>query len=109
MFKNLTGDVERRLCNSAELKFYFEGSFSNQTYLRPNRNCNLTSRVSGCEPGWACAASTTDNVDLKDSQQIPARTFDCKPCCEGFFCPNGLTCMIRKYFGIRASLNICSE
>ncbi|PIA26833.1 hypothetical protein AQUCO_08700012v1 [Aquilegia coerulea] len=25
---------------------------------------------------------------------MPARTRDCQPCCEGFFCPYGLTCMI---------------
>ncbi|XP_071734574.1 ABC transporter G family member 24 [Rutidosis leptorrhynchoides] len=88
------GDVTQRVCNSAELKFYFGGFFSGSNYLKPNINCNLTSRVSGCEPGWACAASPTDNVDLQDSKHIPARTLDCQPCCEGFFCPNGLTCMI---------------
>nr|XP_043632245.1 ABC transporter G family member 24 [Erigeron canadensis]XP_043632246.1 ABC transporter G family member 24 [Erigeron canadensis] len=88
------GDVTRRVCNSAELKFYFGGFFSGATYLKPNRNCNLTSRVSGCEPGWACATSRTDNVDMRDSKHIPARTEDCQPCCEGFFCPSGLTCMI---------------
>lgn len=94
---NISGDVTRRVCNSAELKFYFGGFFSGSGYLKPNINCNTTSRVSGCEPGWACATSPTDNTDLRDSKNIPARTEDCQPCCEGFFCPNGLTCMIRKY------------
>ncbi|KAK3404971.1 hypothetical protein EUGRSUZ_K01252 [Eucalyptus grandis] len=25
---------------------------------------------------------------------MPSRTHDCQPCCEGFFCPQGITCMI---------------
>lgn len=90
-------DVIRRVCYSSELHDYFQGFFSGSTYLKPNRNCNLTSKVSGCEPGWACATSLTENVDMKDSKNMPARTEDCQPCCEGFFCPKGLTCMIRKY------------
>ncbi|XP_076895798.1 ABC transporter G family member 24-like [Bidens hawaiensis] len=88
------GDVTWRVCNSAELKFYFGGFFSGSNYLKPNRNCNITSRVSGCEPGWACATSPDENIDMQDSKNIPARTQDCQPCCEGFFCPSGLTCMI---------------
>ncbi|KAJ0657660.1 putative ABC-type sulfate transporter [Helianthus annuus] len=88
------GDVTRRVCNSAELKFYFGAFFSGDSYLKPNRNCNITSRVSGCEPGWACATSPDETVDMEDSKNIPARTESCQPCCEGFFCPSGLTCMI---------------
>ncbi|KAJ9540124.1 hypothetical protein OSB04_026630 [Centaurea solstitialis] len=88
------GDVTQRLCTSAELKFYFGGFFLGSSYERPNRNCNLTSTVSGCEPGWACATLSTDNANMSDSRNIPARTFNCQPCCEGFFCPKGLTCMI---------------
>ncbi|RVW27540.1 ABC transporter G family member 24 [Vitis vinifera] len=33
-------------------------------------------------------------VNLKNSQNIPTRTHDCQACCEGFFCPRGITCMI---------------
>ncbi|CAN1238106.1 ABC transporter G family member 24 [Linum grandiflorum] len=66
-------------------------------YLRPNLNCNLTSWVDGCEPGWACSVAGTQPVDLQNSHVIPPRTTNCKTCCEGFFCPHGLTCMIRKY------------
>lgn len=88
------GDITRRLCTSAELKFYFEGFFLGNSYQRPNRNCNLTSTVSGCEPGWACATLSTDDVNMTDSRNIPSRTLNCQPCCEGFFCPKGLTCMI---------------
>ncbi|XVE68841.1 hypothetical protein DITRI_Ditri09bG0102200 [Diplodiscus trichospermus] len=86
----------RRLCTAAEAKFYFDAFFksSSETTLRPNKNCNLTSWVSGCEPGWACSSGPNQQVDLENSQVIPARTHDCQPCCEGFFCPRGLTCMI---------------
>ncbi|KAG9158630.1 hypothetical protein Leryth_019234 [Lithospermum erythrorhizon] len=91
------GDMAQRLCTAAEIKFYFHnfvGSLSGDTnYLKPNKNCNLTSWVSGCEPGWACSAGD-QTVDLEDSHQIPARSVECQPCCEGFFCPQGITCMI---------------
>ncbi|XVF83159.1 hypothetical protein PTKIN_Ptkin16aG0111300 [Pterospermum kingtungense] len=90
------GDITRRLCSAAEAKFYFDAFFksSGATTLRPNTNCNLTSWVSGCEPGWACSIGPNEQVDLQNSRVIPARTHDCQACCEGFFCPCGLTCMI---------------
>lgn len=93
----------QRMCTAAEVKFYFNGFFSSGSsskktnYLKPNKNCNLTSWVSGCEPGWACSAGQDTKVDLKNAKDIPARTQSCASCCEGFFCPHGLTCMIRKY------------
>lgn len=64
--------------------------------IKPNRNCNRTSWLAGCEPGWGCSIDSDAPVDFRYSQQ-PARTRNCQPCCEGFFCPRGLTCMIRKY------------
>ncbi|GFP97004.1 ABC transporter g family member 28 [Phtheirospermum japonicum] len=92
------GDLPLRLCTAADLKFYFTNFIANTksraTFLKPNRNCNLTTWVSGCEPGWACSAGMTRPVDFRDSHEIPARTSDCQLCCEGFFCPQGLTCMI---------------
>lgn len=66
-------------------------------YLKPNKNCNLTSWVPGCEPGWACSVPPSEKIDLRDSKDVPARTSNCRACCEGFFCPHGITCMIRKY------------
>ncbi|KAM2198559.1 hypothetical protein ACFX1Q_001821 [Malus domestica] len=92
------GDVTRRLCTAAEMKFYFNSFFEKSegaNCLRPNKNCNLTAWISGCEPGWACSVGPNKQVDLENSQDIPARTQSCQPCCEGFFCPHGLTCMIR--------------
>ncbi|GLU02520.1 hypothetical protein SLE2022_197690 [Rubroshorea leprosula] len=95
------GDMMQRMCTAAEIKLYFEiftaaassGSMGN-SFLRPNKNCNLTSWFSGCEPGWACSVGKDQKIDMKNSTFIPARTQTCAPCCEGFFCPRGITCMI---------------
>ncbi|CAL9084738.1 unnamed protein product [Musa textilis] len=95
--KETNGDLTRRLCTAAETKFYFSSFYDNggkKNYLRPNKNCNLTSWVSGCEPGWACSISEDQKVNLKDSKVVPMRSINCRPCCEGFFCPHGITCMI---------------
>nr|POE85309.1 abc transporter g family member 24 [Quercus suber] len=91
------GDITHRLCSAAELKFYFNSFFERSgstNYLKPNKNCNLTSWVEGCEPGWACSVGSNQKVNLNDSKVIPTRTLNCQACCEGFFCPHGLTCMI---------------
>ncbi|KAL0303260.1 UNVERIFIED_CONTAM: ABC transporter G family member 24 [Sesamum radiatum] len=87
-----TGDVTRRLCTAAEVEVYFNSL--NNGGLKPNRNCNSSYWLPGCEPGWACSAGTEEPVDLKNSQEIPARGSNCQSCCEGFFCPYGITCMI---------------
>lgn len=105
------GDLTQRLCTAAEIKFYFSSFFTdggNSNFLRPNINCNSTSWVSGCEPGWACSVGEDQNVHLKDSINVPSRTQSCRPCCEGFFCPHGITCMIPCPLGAycpRAQLN----
>ncbi|XP_059457230.1 ABC transporter G family member 24-like [Corylus avellana] len=91
------GDITRRLCTAAEIKIYFNSFFEGSesvNYLKPNKNCNLTSWVSGCEPGWACSVGPDQQVDLNNAKVIPSRTLDCHACCEGFFCPHGITCMI---------------
>ncbi|KMZ74168.1 hypothetical protein ZOSMA_133G00180 [Zostera marina] len=90
-------DLLQRICNAAEIKFYFSGLYGSGErgdFLKPNKNCNLSSWVSGCEPGWGCSVGGHKQVDLKDSKNTPSRTMDCRPCCEGFFCPQGITCMI---------------
>ncbi|XP_048231490.1 ABC transporter G family member 28 isoform X2 [Ricinus communis] len=79
------------------MRFYFNSFFDPSAvdnYLKPNKNCNLTSWIPGCEPGWACSIGQDQPVDLENSRVIPARTHSCQTCCEGFFCPHGLTCMI---------------
>lgn len=97
------------MCTVAEIKFYFssflQGGSKKSNYLKPNRNCNLTSWVPGCEPGWACSVGKGKKVDLKNSKDEPERTLDCQTCCEGFFCPHGITCMIRKYLKAK---NFCA-
>ncbi|KAF4346808.1 hypothetical protein F8388_023333 [Cannabis sativa] len=93
------GDITNRLCTLAEMKFYFNSLFPGaltDNYLKPNKNCNLTSWVSGCEPGWACSVDqiSKEPSELSNSEDMPARTLRCNTCCEGFFCPHGITCMI---------------
>lgn len=98
-------DAMQRLCTAAEVKFYgsslmqsAEGEGTKITnYLKPNINCNLSSWPAGCEPGWSCSTAKEDKVDFKNSKDIPTRVLSCQPCCEGFFCPHGLTCMIREF------------
>ncbi|KAG8647240.1 putative white-brown complex homolog protein 30 [Manihot esculenta] len=96
--KKTKGDITHRLCTAAEIKFYFISHFqrggTKANYLKPNKNCNLTSWPPGCEPGWGCIADMNEKVDIENSKEMPVRTRDCQPCCEGFFCPQGLTCMI---------------
>ncbi|GAB2276784.1 ABC transporter G member 24 [Dionaea muscipula] len=93
------GDAPRRICTAAEIKFYLDNVFiqassGGASSLMPNKNCNLTTWLSGCEPGWACGVDPLVPVDLENSTSIPSRTSDCQACCEGFFCPQGLTCMM---------------
>ncbi|KAK1435134.1 hypothetical protein QVD17_00894 [Tagetes erecta] len=95
------GNLSPRLCTAADIKFYLtslseaeQQGFTTSAYVKGNKNCNLTSWVEGCEPGWACAAAKDVKVDLTNKEDMPFRTSDCQPCCEGFFCPTGLTCMI---------------
>lgn len=94
-------DVTKRICTAAEMKFYFSSFMhtskkADAQVLKLNRNCNLTSWVPGCEPGWACSVPETEQADLKNIKAFPDRVYDSQPCCAGFFCPRGLTCMIRK-------------
>lgn len=98
VFDGQIGDVIKRLCTAAEVKFYAQllTSGGGRGNLKPNRNCNLSAWPLGCEPGWACRVGGYQ-VHLKDTMEMPPRILDCQPCCEGFFCPRGLTCMIRKY------------
>lgn len=91
-----TGDMTQRLCTAAELKFYFNQFLGGVSHLKPNKNCNLENWGDGCEPGWASSVGQGQQVDLRNYQDIPSRTLDSQPCCEGFFCPRGMSCMIRK-------------
>ncbi|KAK9755609.1 hypothetical protein RND81_01G037600 [Saponaria officinalis] len=91
-------DVPKRMCTAAEAKIYMisllDGSRKSSSYLKPNKNCNLSSWIDGCEPGWACSVGKDTKVDMKNSKDLPDRTQDCQSCCPGFFCPKGITCMM---------------
>ncbi|KAL9227133.1 hypothetical protein vseg_002865 [Gypsophila vaccaria] len=110
--ENTQGNVGSRLCTSAEIQFYLNNFFNKKdgsaSYMNPNVNCNSTSWVAGCEPGWACSIASDKGIDLGNSIEMPARTSDCRTCCDGFFCPQGLTCMMPCPLGAycpRATLN----
>ncbi|KAK4800037.1 hypothetical protein SAY86_025402 [Trapa natans] len=104
------GDATKRICTVMEMKFYFNYLHEappSSNYLKSNRNCNLTTWNPGCEPGWACSVGN-QQVDLREATNMPQRTDSCDTCCEGFFCPYGLTCMIPCPLGSycpRATLN----
>ncbi|KAH9327589.1 hypothetical protein KI387_007767, partial [Taxus chinensis] len=85
------GDMLQRLCSVAEIKFYFN-NFVGSGKANGNKNCNSSSWPTGCESGWSSSTSAT--FDPQNSNEMPARTENHKPCCSGFFCPRGLTCMI---------------
>ncbi|CAO2816451.1 unnamed protein product [Amaranthus hypochondriacus] len=92
-----TKDVESRLCTEAEIRLYLGSFFGGNGGLQieTNRNCNSTSWVSGCEPGWACNIGSMEGFSFQNTTKaIPPRTSDCRPCCAGFFCPQGLACMM---------------
>ncbi|XP_047317306.1 ABC transporter G family member 28-like [Impatiens glandulifera] len=90
------GEAMQRICTSAEIRFYFRSFLDSgsKKYLKPNMNCNLSSWVPGCEPGWSCSVGKDKKVDFKNSKDVPSRILASQPCCEGFFCPQGITCMI---------------
>lgn len=85
------------MCTAGEIEAYARSfaSRSRSTIMKPNINCNMSSWVNGCEPGWGCKANQKVDLDSK-KKEIPVRSAECQPCCEGFFCPHGITCMIRK-------------
>lgn len=99
------GSVTDRLCGAAEIKSYFDNLQSVNT-PPPNQNCNSTSWGQACESGWS--AAVVGNTSLAAGQPIPERTLNPLPCCAGFFCPRGLSCMLREYFSpYRVNVMLC--
>ncbi|CAN6271010.1 unnamed protein product [Urochloa humidicola] len=92
------GDLLQRLCTPDEVKFYFSSLYDRDgdknINLKTNINCNISSWRKGCDPGWACATDPVLDPRNRDSNKIPLRSRNCQACCEGFFCPRGLTCML---------------
>nr|CAB3484016.1 unnamed protein product [Digitaria exilis] len=96
--KDTQGDLPQRLCTPEEVKFYFSSLYDRDgdknINLKTNINCNISSWDRGCDAGWACATDPVPDPRNHDSNNIPLRTKNCQACCEGFFCPRGLTCML---------------
>ncbi|XP_062221516.1 ABC transporter G family member 28-like isoform X2 [Phragmites australis] len=112
--KETNGDFQQRVCTAAEMKFYFNslldsGENGEKNYVRPNKNCNLSSWIDGCEPGWACSVGKDQKIDLQDEKDIPYRALKCQTCCPGFFCPHGLTCMIPCPLGAYCPLSTLNK
>ncbi|GJM93724.1 hypothetical protein PR202_ga10307 [Eleusine coracana subsp. coracana] len=85
------GDLPERLCTPEEVKFYFSSLYDKDgeknLFLKTNINCNRSSWVQGCDPGWACAIDPGLAPSKSDDNTIPLRSSNCHACCEGFFCP----------------------
>jgi hypothetical protein len=96
------GTVSQRLCTLAEVKLYFD-NIHNLDNPEPNLNCNSSSWNSACEAGWAAQTLTPEGLD---SDIVPVRTLFRRTCCDGFFCPRGLTCMMRKHFASGTQLGL---
>ncbi|KAG8091729.1 hypothetical protein GUJ93_ZPchr0012g20518 [Zizania palustris] len=98
------GQMSTMLCEKAEIEIYVN-SLGKSRSTRISRNCNQSSWALGCQPGWACqrlGADSTENV-------VPSRAEKCRPCCAGFFCPRGLTCMIPCPLGAYCPLATLNE
>ncbi|KAL8159869.1 hypothetical protein V2J09_001406 [Rumex salicifolius] len=93
-------DAPSRLCSQAEVEFYIDNlinqakSGNGSIGMTLNKSCNKTTWISGCEPGWACDINPDNSIQKLNTKDIPSRTTRCQPCCDGFFCPQGLTCML---------------
>ncbi|KAK7262278.1 hypothetical protein RJT34_29844 [Clitoria ternatea] len=84
--QQLKGDITQRMCTSTEIEGYARSFTTHDKFVKPNINCNLSTWLNGCEPGWACKAN--QKVELnKNRKDIPIRSADCQPCCEGAYCP----------------------
>lgn len=94
------------LCNQAEIELYVKSlaSASGRSDPRISRNCNQNSWALGCQPGWACMSLTTTN-----ESSVPSRAVKCRPCCPGFFCPHGLTCMMPCPLGAYCPLGTLND
>eukprot|EP00249_Psilotum_nudum_P017198 c26207_g1_i2 orf=442-1419(+) len=97
------GDFLGRVCGAGEIYTYIQSLLdvakgSRSTILVTTINCNDSRWSTGCEDGWSSSLSSnqmTSSANLYgDSSFIPERISNPRPCCGGFFCPRGLTCMI---------------
>ncbi|MBA0848487.1 hypothetical protein Goshw_002859 [Gossypium schwendimanii] len=90
--------VFRKFSSILSLQEDLDGAFNFSKNMDFVTNCIKKTK------GWGCFADGGQQIDLKNTSYMPSRTQDCQPCCEGFFCPRGLACMIRSYCPL-ATLN----
>ncbi|VAH03883.1 unnamed protein product [Triticum turgidum subsp. durum] len=82
------------MCRKAEIELYLS-SLGSKSSVRISRNCNQFSWAPGCQSGWACSTQDTNSFANNSFENpVPSRAENCRPCCPGFFCPRGLTCMM---------------
>ncbi|GAQ81712.1 ABC transporter G family [Klebsormidium nitens] len=94
------GLLHQRLCTKAEVILYLRtlGQFP----VGPTKNCQEYPgrRLKGCYPGYASfTVQDPSPMDFHQEREVPWRTDRDRPidqlaCCPGFFCPEGLACMI---------------
>lgn len=86
------------MCDKAEIELYLS-SLGSKSIVRISRDCNQFSWAPGCQSGWACSTPDANSFANNSFENpVPSRAENCRPCCPGFFCPHGLTCMMRKCF-----------
>ncbi|MBA0642273.1 hypothetical protein Goklo_026695, partial [Gossypium klotzschianum] len=90
--------VFRKFSSVLSLQEDLDGAFNFSKNMDFVTNCIKKTK------GWGCFADGGQQIDLKNTSYMPSRSQDCQPCCEGFFCPRGLACMIRSYCPL-ATLN----
>lgn len=109
------GTILDRICSGGEIKAYLESlinlikSSGQGMASSPieNVNCNESKWSQGCEDGWSTSlqVSVAQIYDLYiNTSFIPMRNdTSMLPCCGGFFCPRGLSCMIPCPLGAQCS------
>ena len=93
------------MCSAGEISGYVNslvqliGNSDETAQPLSNINCNLTNWSQGCEDGWARSAQNVTSISelYQNVTTTPLRVGDPYRCCGGFFCPRGLSCMIREY------------
>lgn len=105
------GQMTAMLCGQAEIELYIESlaNASSRSNPRISPNCNQNSWALGCQPGWACMVSGTEPSDGPSAELVPQRAESCRPCCPGFFCPRGLTCMMPCPLGAYCPLGTLND
>uniref|UniRef100_J3N2Y8 ABC transporter domain-containing protein n=1 Tax=Oryza brachyantha TaxID=4533 RepID=J3N2Y8_ORYBR len=98
------GEMTGMLCEKADIEIYVK-SLGKKPSTRVSKNCDQNSWALGCQPGWACSRQDANS----SSGVVPSSAVNCRPCCPGFFCPRGLTCMIPCPLGAYCPLATLNE